>query len=337
MSMPAARTNGKLSRAPFLEPIDSELQRVDAVLRDELDSVVQTAFAASRHILDAGGKRLRPSLVILSARACGSDCDPERAIAIAAAVEMIHMATLMHDDVIDAAESRRGRRTVRSFWGNQVSVLTGDYMLSKATSIFGRDGDIRLIQLLSKATIAMTEGEIRQIEFQGNTGALSDQYLSIISDKTSEFMSTCCRLGVAVAGGSPEAEETLGAYGLNLGLAFQITDDLLDLIGDPEITGKPVGGDIREGKITLPIILALEKASPADRARVEEIVHGDGATAEDIEFIRQLVPDTDAVEGTRSIAADYIKLAIENLGSLPKSDYRTSLEDLARLILRRKK
>ena len=337
MSMPAARTNDKLSRAPFLQPIDSELLRVEALLREELSSVVQTAFAASRHILDAGGKRLRPSLVILSAKACPPDCDTDRIIAIAAAVEMIHMATLMHDDVIDGADSRRGRRTARSFWSNQVSVLTGDYMLSKATSIFGRDGDIRLIQTLSQATIAMTEGEIRQIEFQGNTDALSDQYLSIISDKTAEFMSACCRLGVIVASGSREAGAALGAYGLNLGLAFQITDDLLDLIGDPEVTGKPVGGDIREGKITLPIILALEKASPSDRARVEEIVHGDGASAEDIEFIRQLVYDADAVEGTRSIAARYIKRAIENLSALPESDYRTSLEDLARLILRRKK
>ena len=337
MSMPAARTNGKLSRAPFLQPIDSELLRVEALLREELSSVVQTAFAASRHILDAGGKRLRPSLVILSAKACEQDCDTSRVVAIAAAVEMIHMATLMHDDVIDGADSRRGRRTASSFWGNQVSVLTGDYMLSKATSLFGRDGDIRLIQTLSEATISMTEGEIRQIEFQGNTDALSDQYLSIISDKTAEFMSACCRLGVIVAGGSPEAGAALGAYGLNLGLAFQITDDLLDLIGDPEVTGKPVGGDIREGKITLPIILALEKASTSDRARVEEIVHGDGASAGDIEFIRQLVHDADAEEGTRSIAADYIKRAIENLNALPESEYRTSLEDLARLILRRKK
>lgn len=336
MSMPATRTNGKLSGAPFLQPIESELLRVEALLRDELTSVVQTAFAASRHILDAGGKRLRPSLVILSAKTCPS-CDTSRVVAIAAAVEMIHMATLMHDDVIDGADSRRGRRTASSFWGNQVSVLTGDYMLSKATSLFGRDGDIRLIQTLSQATIAMTEGEIRQIEFQGNTDALSDQYLSIITDKTAAFMSACCRLGVIVAGGSPEAMEALGAYGLNLGLAFQITDDLLDLIGDPEVTGKPVGGDIREGKITLPIILALEKASPTDRARVEEIVHGDGASAEDIEFIRQMVHDADAVEGTRSIAAGYIKRAIENLSALPESDYRSSLEDLARLILRRKK
>lgn len=337
MSMPAARTNGKLSRAPFLESIDSELQRVDVILRDELNTVVHTAFAASRHILDAGGKRLRPSLVILSAKACGRNCDTDRATTIAAAVEMIHMATLMHDDVIDGAESRRGRRTARSFWGNQVSVLTGDYMLSKATSLFGRDGDIRLIQMLSGATTAMTEGEIRQIEFQGNTGALCEQYLSIISDKTAEFMSVCCRLGVAIAGGSLGIEESLAEYGLNLGLAFQITDDLLDLIGDPEVTGKPVGGDIREGKITLPIILALEKTSHADRARVEQIVHGDGASSEDIAFVRRLVNEADAVEGTRSIAADYIKLAIENLGALPESDYRTSLEDLARHILRRRK
>lgn len=337
MSMPAARTNGKLSRTPFLQPIDADLQRVEDLLRDELSSVVQTVFAASRHILEAGGKRLRPSLVILSARACQADCKTDRAIAVAAGVELIHMATLMHDDVIDAAESRRGRRTANSFWGNQISVLTGDYMLSKATHLLGRDGDIRLIRALSQATIAMTEGEIRQIEARGDTMALSEHYLTIIRDKTAQFMSACCRLGAIITKSDPDTEESLAQYGLNLGLAFQITDDLLDLIGDPKVTGKPVGGDIREGKITLPLILALETASPANRAKVEAIIHGDGATEDDIEFIRDMVNDADAVEGTRSIAAGYIKQSIENLSTLPESDYRTSLEELAMYILRRKK
>ncbi len=337
MSMPAARSNGKLTRAPFLQLIDSELHCVDDILRGELASMVETIFSASRHILDAGGKRLRPSLVILSAKACRTDSDPDRTVVIAAAIEMVHMATLMHDDVIDEADSRRGRSTARSHWGNQVSVLTGDYMLSKATSIFGKDGDIRLIQALSHAMVAMTEGEIRQIEARGDTKSLSENYLSIIQDKTAEFMSACCRLGGILAKADPKAEEALSQYGLNMGLAFQITDDVLDLIGDPAVTGKPIGGDIREGKITLPLILALEKASLADRAKAEEIIHGDGASDEDVEFIRQMVHNTDAVEGSRSVAAEYIRQAIENLSVLPESEYRTSLEDLARYILRRKK
>lgn len=337
MSLPATDTNNKPSTAPFLQSINTELHQVDDVLRMELSSVVRTVFAASRHILDAGGKRLRPSLVILSARVCSTDCDTERTVAIAAGVELIHMATLMHDDVIDGADSRRGRKTANSLWNNQVSVLTGDYMLSKATSLLGRDGDIRLIQALSLATTAMTEGEIRQIEARGDTRALSDHYLDIIRDKTAAFMSFCCRLGGIVTKADPAVEELLAQYGLNLGLAFQITDDVLDLIGDPEVTGKPVGGDIREGKITLPLILALEKANPADRAKVEEIVHGDGATTKDMEFIRTLIDSADAIEDSRSVAAGYIKQAIECLISLPESDYRTSLEDMARYVLRRKK
>jgi octaprenyl-diphosphate synthase len=337
MSIPALRPDAKLPSAPFQHPVEIELQRVDDLLRAELSSVVRTVFAVSRHILDAGGKRMRPILVLLSARACGEDSDMERAVTIAAGVEMIHMATLMHDDVIDGAESRRGRKTANAFWGNQVSVLTGDYMLAKATYLLGRDGDVRIIRALSRATIAMTEGEIRQIESRGDAGALSEQYISIIRGKTAEFMSACCRIGAIIASAEPPIAEALTQYGGNLGFAFQITDDLLDLVGDPAETGKPIGGDIREGKFTIPLILAMERSSPADRMVLENIVLNEGASPADIEFVQKLIRETDAVEGTREIAAEYIKQAIESLDALPPSEHRDSLADLARYILRRKK
>lgn len=334
MSIPALRTDGSPS-APRLSPVEYELQRVDDLLHAELSSAVKTVFAASRHILDAGGKRLRPSLVLLSARACLRDADTERAVAVAAAIELVHMASLLHDDVIDGADSRRGRKTASAFWGNQVSVLTGDYLLSKATSLLASDGDVRIIQSIARASVAMAEGEIGQIELRGDTRALSSHYLSIIRDKTAEFLSACCRIGAIVASPEPVMEDALAGYGLDLGLAFQITDDLLDLVGDREVTGKPVGGDIREGKVTLPVILALEHATATDRMALEHILHNDGANPSDIEFVQRLIWETGAVEGTRDAASGYVARAIERLEVLPPSDYRDALEGLARQILTR--
>lgn len=335
MSIPAARVNGGISIPPFLHPIETELRRVEEILASELSSAVHTVAAVSSHILEAGGKRLRPSLVALSARACQDDFDPDGLVNVAASAELIHMATLMHDDVIDGADFRRGQVTANSFWGNQVSVLTGDYMLAKAFSLLARDGDNRIMQTLSRATIAMAEGEIGQIESRGDTQALAAHYLSVIHDKTAAFMSACCRIGAILASGSMSVEEALARYGLDLGLAFQITDDLLDLIGDPAKTGKPVGGDIREGKVTMPLILALEKANPADRAALENIIQNGCAAPEDIEFARKLVRAAGAIEGTREVAARHIRHAVESLQVLPPSDARNSLTELADYVLRR--
>jgi len=337
MSIPALRADGQSPSAPRLNPVEVELQRVDDLLHAELSSAVKTVFAASRHILDAGGKRLRPTLVLLSARACQRDSDADRAVAVAAGIELVHMATLMHDDVIDGAESRRGRKTASAFWGNQVSVLTGDYMLSKGTSLLAEDGDIRVIQTLARASVAMTEGEIGQIETRGDTRSLTSQYLSIIRDKTAEFVAACCRIGALIAGAEPPMEDALVGYGLDFGLAFQITDDLLDLVGDPAVTGKPIGADISEGKVTLPVILALERANPSERMALEHILHNDGATPADVEFVRRLIWETGAIEGTRDAASDYVSRAVERLEILPASEYRDSLEGLARHILTREK
>jgi octaprenyl-diphosphate synthase len=337
--MPVTRTEGGPHAAEpqtFLRPIEVELRQIEEVLAAELDSVVQTVAAVSNHILEAGGKRLRPSLVALSARACRENPDSEPVVNMGACVELIHMATLMHDDVIDGAESRRGRTTANSCWGNQISVLTGDYMLAKAFSLLARDGDVRVMQAVSRATISMTEGEISQIESRGDTNALVAYYLSVIRDKTAAFMSACCRVGAILAGAPSQDEEALARYGMDLGMAFQITDDLLDLVGDPAITGKPIGGDIRESKVTMPLILTLEKAKPADRAALESMIQGDGVSTADIEFARKLAEDTGAVEGTLQAAARYTSQAAEDLTLLPASEARTSLESLAHFVLHRR-
>ncbi|HUV05164.1 MAG TPA: polyprenyl synthetase family protein [Armatimonadota bacterium] len=335
MSIPAAHLNGGISIPSFLHSVEAELRRVEEVLHAELSSAVRTVVAVSSHILEAGGKRLRPSLVALSAQACGSSFDTDRLVNVAASAELIHMATLMHDDVIDGAEFRRGRVTANSLWGSQVSVLAGDYMLAKAFSLLARDGDGGIMQALSRATIAMTEGEIAQIESRGDTRTSAARYLSIIHDKTAAFMSACCRIGAILADGSASTQEALARYALDLGLAFQITDDLLDLIGDPARTGKPVGGDIREGKVTLPLILLLEKADPTDRTTVERIVQSDSVTSEDVELVRQLAETSGAVESTRDVAAQYVSRAVESLCALAASDAQDSLRGLAEYVVLR--
>ncbi len=337
MSVSAPSTRGKAPTPPFLLPLEYELRRVEEVLSGELASSVQTLCAVSTHILEAGGKRLRPCLVILSARSCSAECDVGRMVSIAAAVELIHMATLMHDDVIDGADSRRGRRTANTFWGNQVSVLTGDYMLAKAFSILARNGDMKIMQALARATVAMTEGEISQIESQGEARSLTAYYLSVIRDKTAAFMSACCRVGAVLASARGDVEDSFAGYGLNLGLAFQITDDVLDLIGDPAQTGKPVGGDVREGKATMPVILVLERAPAADRARVERILAKDHVTPADIEFVRKTAEETGAIDATRQIAARYVERAIADIRAIPPSPARQALEDLAEYILHRER
>ena len=334
MSMTAPRVNA----APhFLIPVEAELRRVEEVLHAELSSPVRTAASASSHILDAGGKRLRPSLVALSAHACQRSFDLDRLVKVAASAELIHMATLIHDDVVDGAEFRRGKLTANSFWGNQVSVLTGDYMLAKAFSLLAPESGTRIAQTLSDATIAMAEGEIAQIESRGDTQVSFAFYLSIIRDKTAEFMSACCRIGAIIASGSQSEEAAFADYGLELGLAFQITDDLLDLIGDPAQTGKPVGGDLREGKVTMPIILTLERASQSERAALENIIQADAVSSEEVGFVCKLAESTGAIEDARSAAADYIERAVEHLQTLPASEARDSLEELAWHILRRER
>jgi len=336
MSLTAEERSHSTPSPDYRSAIADELLQVEETLVSELESGVEMVRAVTSYILEAGGKRTRPALVILSARSCSPESDGHM-IRVAAAAELIHMATLMHDDVIDDAERRRGRIAANRSWGNQVSVLTGDYMLARAFAILSHDGDVPVMRAISKATIAMAEGEIRQIELLGDIAGLADEYLGIIAGKTAAFMSTCCRSGAICSGAPRDIEDALAEYGFNVGLAFQITDDLLDLIGDPALTGKPIGGDIREGKVTLPVILALERVTPDDRTLIERILSSGSATPADLEFVRRAVEETGSIEATREAASECIARALENIRPLPPSPYRDSLALLAEGILSRRK
>ncbi|MHB0999801.1 MAG: polyprenyl synthetase family protein [Armatimonadota bacterium] len=325
------------NRPEYFRTVSDDLQKVEDLLSTQMNSSVHTITAVSSHILNAGGKRLRPALVLLSAFSCCGNYDPCKLISIAASTEMIHMATLMHDDVIDNSDYRRGRETANSRWNNQVSVLTGDYILAKSFWLLSNDGNDHIMRALANATTEMAEGEILQIEAEGDIDTLVKSYFPIIEGKTAAFMSACCRIGSIMASASPEQEDALADYGHSLGISFQITDDILDLVGDPDVIGKPVGGDIRDGKVTLPLILILERADAPDRRTIEQIIKRDDVTPGEIEYIRSLGESTGAVDGAREIAARYIKQAMDRLELLPESESRSCLEELARHILTRKR
>ncbi|MDQ2800577.1 MAG: polyprenyl synthetase family protein, partial [Armatimonadota bacterium] len=258
---PAAPAGG----VGFLDPVGEDLAAIEALLQDEIRSDVRAAYAISGHTLSAGGKRLRPALVTLTAHAIGGPFPAATIYASAASAELIHMASLIHDDVVDGASERRGRPTAGAAFGNQISVLVGDYLLAKSIYLAAREGNMDVIRVFSQVTVGLSEGEVLQITAKGDADTSEETYRKIIQKKTAGFIAGCCEIGAMLAGGSPAQIDALAAYGLNCGLAFQIADDLLDYLGDPRKTGKPQCSDLREGKMTLPLILALRDVSLDER------------------------------------------------------------------------
>ena len=241
-------------------PAAGELELVEGLLQQELSSHNPFVDRLGQHGFRLGGKRLRPALVLLSAGACGG-VRPEH-LTLAAAAEMIHTATLVHDDVLDEATIRRHLDTVNARWNNEVSVLLGDYLFARALCMVSSLDDSFACRLISETTRRMCEGELQQIENRGNFGLSESQYFEIIAGKTAALMACCCRLGAHYAGAKPEVCEALARYGYDLGVAFQIADDVLDLLGDEATVGKSLGTDLLKQKATLPLIRLLDVAAP---------------------------------------------------------------------------
>ncbi len=320
--------------ANLLEVIKPDLQLVDECIRAEIASPVRTISALGEHVLSSGGKRIRPALVCLSAYATGLPVDRTQLIPLAAAAELMHMATLVHDDVVDNTTTRRGRPTASALFGNGVTVLTGDYMLAKAMDLLVRSGDLSIIRVVLQVAIQMSEGEVLQMVHAHDVSISEDVYFDIIRKKTALFIQGCCQTGAMVAGAPQTLVNALAQYGYHIGMAFQIVDDLLDYTGNPARMGKPAGSDLREGKFTLPLIIALREAEPADRQRLLQLIENPPKDGE-IQQVIEVISHYDGFAHARSVAVHHARQAAEALSLLPAGAIRDSLIALCDYVVHR--
>jgi octaprenyl-diphosphate synthase len=312
------------------EPIAADLDKVRAVFDDELFSDLPVINELCAHLRHYRGKMLRPGLLLLSGRACGKVTDEH--LALAAIVELIHMATLVHDDVLDEADVRRRGPTIHRLEGNEAAVLLGDYLFSHAFHLCSSLDSQYASRTLGATTNTVCEGELHQVHHRGDLGLTQEQYLEIITRKTASLIGTCCNLGAHFAGADDNVVAALEQYGLSFGIAFQITDDVLDITGNEDRMGKSLGRDLQKGKLTLPLIHALTK-SPADTQRkLRKLL-----TAEEPDRVAvcQILGETDSVPFALRTARKYIEAATGALDILPPSDARDALLRMATLVSNR--
>lgn len=334
--MELARTFAKLGDdgADF----GSAVAGLKSLLADDLNEVSETILGAMRsqipmieeiagHLINAGGKRLRPLLTLAAARLCGYR--GEGHVKLAAAVELIHGATLLHDDVVDASALRRGASTANVIWGNKESVLVGDYLFSQAFELMVGAGNLRVLQILSRASGVIAEGEVLQLATQKNLAATFDMYLAVVESKTAALFAAASQSGAVIAGADRTAEEALRSFGRNLGIAYQLVDDALDYSGREAALGKTVGDDFREGKMTLPVVYAFDRANADDRAFWRRTIAEGGQYAEDFDRARHLIASTRALEDTYACARRYAARALDDLGALPRNRFSAQLAELA--------
>ncbi len=316
-----------LSKAELHSLVAADLRRVEQVIALDTVCCEDVVTSISRHLNSSGGKRLRPALVLLSSRACGAAGDAP--IRLAAVMEIIHAATLVHDDVIDGAQVRRGRPSTSSTWGNQVSVLAGDWLYMQAFNIALRERDFAILDILIDMTKMMVEGELMQADLIGRLDITERQNHDLIHRKTACLLSACTRLGALLARKGEQSEERLRAYGWNLGMAFQLVDDVLDFEASEAVLGKPVGNDLREGKVTLPMILALRSCTRAERREVETVVRDRGYQTVPLRRVLEILDRYGTIGEVRRRAERFCESALEGLEALPDSKHKRALEDAA--------
>ncbi len=313
-------------------PITAQLAQVEDLLREELRSDHPFVDQLVKHGFHLGGKRLRPALVLLSSLAAGK-CERSQVI-LGAAVELIHTATLIHDDVLDEATMRRHLDTVNARWDNEASVLLGDYLLAHSLCLTSSLDDLFAVRELSNSARTICDGELRQIESRGNFDLHEDQYVAIIGNKTAELLACCCRLGAYYAAANANIREALNRYGHYLGVAFQIADDVLDLLGDEQTVGKSLGTDLKKQKNTLPLIRLLNQVPTRERPELLDLLTSSDNHRRDA--LRPWFARYDAIGYTREQAEKFARLAAEELRSLPASPARDSLVELTRFVVQRK-
>jgi octaprenyl-diphosphate synthase len=313
--------------------VEDDLGKVEEVFRTQVRSDVPLVGEIGRYVQEGGGKRVRPALLLLASRLSGYRGD--RAVTLASTVEFIHTASLLHDDIIDEATTRRGRRSVNSRWGNDITVLLGDFLYTKAMAMALSQDNLRILRLLSDVTLRLIEGEILEIERNGNMRVTVEDHVDTIRRKTADLFAACTRIG-AILGAVGEAREAaLASYGLNLGLCFQMVDDLLDFTAEEKTLGKPVANDLREGKVTLPMIFLLRRGGDAAEAQVRTVLEDRAFSRVSRDELVRLARDCGALEEARAMAERYADEARASLLAFEPSPYREALDALPGFILAR--
>ncbi len=319
--------------AEIRRPVANDLQATDRLICEELVSNVPLIQEITKHIISSGGKRLRPLLVVLSARACGYSKNSSEHSELAAIIEFVHTATLLHDDVIDESHLRRGRETANALWGNQASVLVGDFLYSRAFQILARRSNIPVMKCLANTTNAIAEGEVWQLMNQHDPHISIEDYYKVIHHKTAKLFESAAEIGAMIAEQNKQTQKAVASYGLNLGMAFQIVDDLLDYLSSAETLGKNVGDDLAEGKVTLPLIIAMKNSNTKQKALIQKaIING---SIDEMTAIIAVLENTNAIEYTRQQAKNYADKALAALDNLAPSDYRDAMENLVTFALQR--
>ena len=325
------------SRAASLDPmvqlVAADLNHVNAVILDRMQSEVALIPELAGHLIAGGGKRMRPMLTLACARLL--DYQGARHHKLAAAVEFIHTATLLHDDVVDGSGLRRGRRTANIIWGNPASVLVGDFLFSRSFELMVEDGSLKVLKILSRASSVIAEGEVDQLTAQRRIETGEDHYLEIIAAKTAALFAAACRIAAVVAEREEAVEEALDAYGRNLGVAFQLVDDAIDYASDAKTMGKGVGDDFRDGKVTLPVILAYARGTGEEREFWREAIAGRRAGDEDLAHAIRLIERHDAISDTLERARHYGRRAIDALGPFPAGRARSALVEAVEFAIAR--
>ena len=315
--------NGAPSLDPIMALTAEGMHAVNAVILERMQSKVAMIPELAGHLIAGGGKRMRPMLTLASA--CLLDYPGTRHHKLAAAVEFIHTATLLHDDVVDGSDMRRGKRAANLIWGNPASVLVGDFLFSRAFELMVEDGSLKVLRILSNASAVIAEGEVDQLTAQRQIETSEDHYLSIINAKTAQLFAAACRISPVVAEAGEAAEEALEAYGRNLGIAFQLVDDAIDYASDTATMGKGRGDDFRDGKVTLPVILAYARGSADDRRFWTAAMRGERASDDDLSTATRLIHATGALDDTMERARFYARRAIDALAHFPAGRSRSAM------------
>lgn len=308
--------------------VESDFLAVDRYIIEQLHSDVPLVENIGHYIVEAGGKRLRPVLVLLAARACKIDAGKQ--VALAAVIEFIHTATLLHDDVVDMSSLRRGQPTVNAEWNNPSSVLVGDFIYSRAFQILVEIGDMRIMQIMADTTNKIAEGEVLQLIAKNNPQSSEQNYMQVIRDKTAILFQAAAQCGAILARADDKVENSLKQYGMHLGIAFQLIDDILDYDGDTAALGKNIGDDLAEGKPTLPLIYTMQHGSEQEAALIRQCISADSVSEQDFAAVIKLVNASGALDYTRQLAEEQAQLALQSLVVLNSSEYRDGLEALVK-------